>query len=242
MLTALALLATAAAALDGPTILARATEAHGGEAWANAKTLTLSGHAIFYAPTGGTIASRADDYRMWRVFDTNRRAAHTAEGKVRILAKAGPRQLFTVGFDGTTTWNDKGAVPKSEADALWAANFGFGIIRRAADPGFKAERMPDDTVGTHPLHMVRLTDPAGSVTVFGIDRRSYAIRTMGFMTPRGWHERTYDDFIRLKNPAWLQARHVTLRYNGVKQNEVFWTTTKVDAAIPDAVFAQPRTP
>ena len=231
--------AVAAAPLDGPTILARATEAHGGEAWARAKTLTLSGHAIFYAPNGGTIASRADDYRMWRVFDPARAASHAAEGKVRILAKAGPRQLFTVGYDGVTTWNDKGVVPKAAADELWASNFGFGIIRHAADPGFKADRMPDDTSDGHKTYIVRLTDPQGGTTVFGIDQASYAIRTMGFMTPRGWHERSYDDFVKLTRPAWLQARHVTLRYNGVKQNEVFWTTTSVNSVIDGTLFEPP---
>lgn len=231
--------AIAAAPLDGPTILARATEAHGGEAWARAKTLMLSGHAIFYAPTGGTIASRADDYRMWCVFDPARSASHAPEGKVRILAKLGPRLLFTVGYDGVTTWNDKGVVPKAAADELWASNFGFGIIRHAADPGFKADRMPDDASDGHNTYIVRLTDPQGGTTVFGVDQASYAIRTMGLMTPRGWHERSYDDFVKLARPAWLQARHVTLRYNGVKQNEVFWTMTLVNSKIDENLFKPP---
>ncbi|CAM3164468.1 Outer membrane lipoprotein-sorting protein [Sphingomonas antarctica] len=234
--------AVAIAPLDAPAIFARATKAHGGEAWARAKTLTLSGHAIFYAPTGGTVASRADDYRMWRVYDPARSASHAAEGKVRIIAKSGQKQLFTVGYDGVMTWNDKGVVPKAEADTYWASNFGFGIIRHAADAGFKAERMPDDWVANHPLYMLRLTDPEGGVTLFGIDQATYAIRTMAFATPRGWHERIYDDFVRLKNPDWLQARHVTLRYNGVKQNEVFWTRTIVNAAIPESLFAAVKSP
>ncbi len=225
--------------LDGPMILARATAAAGGEGWANARTLILTGRAIFYGPTGAAIRSRSDDYRMWRVYDTARTASHAAEGKVRIVAKDGPRTLFTVGYDGVTTWNEKGVIPKAEADAYWASNFGFGIIRRARDPGFKAERMPDDRIGPHAIYLVRLSDPKGGVTLFGIDRRSYAIRSMAFATPRGWHERTYDDFIRLKNPDWLQARHVTLRYNGVKQNEVFWTETRVNAPINEDLFAPP---
>lgn len=232
--------AAVATGLDGATILARATQAAGGEGWANARTLTLSGRAIFYGPTGAEPRTRADDYRMWRVYDTSRTAAHAAEGKVRIVAKAGGRTVFEVGYDGTTTWNDKGVVPKAEADAFWASNFGFGIIRRAGDPGFRADRMPDDVIGPHPLYMVRLTDPQGGVTLFGIDRRSHAIRTMAFSTPRGWHERIYDDFVRLRNQDWLQARHVTLRYNGVKANEVFWTDTRVNDPIADAMFAPPR--
>ena len=60
---------------------------------------------------------------------------------------------------------------------------------------------------------------------------------MGFATPRGWHERTYDDFVRLKPSRWLQARTVTLYYNGVKQNELRWRDVVVDRPIDAAVFA-----
>ena len=57
----------------------------------------------------------ADHYRMWRVFDPDREAAHGTEGKVRIIAKAGAQQLFTVGYDGQTTWTERGITPKAEA-------------------------------------------------------------------------------------------------------------------------------
>jgi hypothetical protein len=237
MIEAMLLWAAAPSALDAETILERATEAAGGERWANARTLTLSGAAVFYGPAGPEPRSRASSYRMWRVFDPARTAAHGAEGKVRILACDGARQLFTVGYDGQTTWTERGVTPKAEADAFWAANFGFGIIRHARQPGFKAERVPDDSIGRHPLYMVRLTDPAGQITLFGIDQQSFAIRTMGFMTPKGWHVRTYDDFYRLPGSRWLQARHVTLYYNGVKANEVFWRDAVVDQPIPDGTFA-----
>ena len=62
---------------------------------------------------------------------------------------------------------------------------------------------------------------------------------MGFATPKGWHERSYDDFVTLANPRWLQARKVTLYYDGVKANEVYWTTTKVNVPVDAALFAPP---
>jgi hypothetical protein len=226
----------AAAALSAEDILDRAAEAAGGTEWLNARTLVLSGTATFYGPASPEPRSRATDYRMWRVFDPERQAAHGAEGKVRILACDGARRLFTVGYDGTTTWTERGVTPKAEADAFWASNFGFGIIRHARKPGFKAERVPDDRIGAHPLHMVRLTDPSGTQTLFGIDQQSFAIRMMGFASPRGWHVRTYDDFYRLPGSRWLQARKVTLYYNGVKSNEVVWAEARVNQAIADNVF------
>ncbi len=229
-----------AVALDGGGILARATKAAGGDGWANAKTLVLKGRAVFWGADGAKPRSTADDYAMWRVYDPGREAAHGAEGRVRIIAKLKGKHLWTVGFDGETTWNERGIIPKAEADIFWASNFGFGIIRHALQPGFKAERVADGLIGGHKLYLVRLTDPKGGVTLFGVDQKSYAIRTMGFMTPKGWHERHYDDFIRLNNPDWLQARKVTLTYNGVKANEVYWTTTIVNGPVDDGLFVPPK--
>ena len=231
------LVALTAATLGGGEILARAADAAGGAEWLNARTLVLSGTAVFYGSSGSEPRSRATDYRMWRVFDPARSAAHGAEGKVRILACDGARQIFTVGYDGETTWTERGVTPKAEADAFWASNFGFGIIRHAQKPGFKAERVPDDVIAAHKLYMVRLTDPTGVTTLFGVDQQSFAIRLMGFASPRGWHVRTYDDFYRLPGSRWLQARRVALYYNGVKANEVTWRQARVNDQINDALFA-----
>jgi len=231
----------AAAALSAEDILDRAAEAAGGAEWLNARTLVLSGTATFYGTASPEPRSRATDYRMWRVFDPERQTAHGAEGKVRILACDGARRLFTVGYDGTTTWTERGVTPKAEADAFWASNFGFGIIRHARKAGFKAERVPDDALAGHPLYMVRLTDPAGTQTLFGIDQQSFAIRMMGFASPRGWHVRTYDDFYRLPGSPWLQARKVTLYYNGVKSNEVLWEDARVNEALADNIFTPSST-
>jgi hypothetical protein len=87
--------------------------------------------------------------------------------------------------------------------------------------------------------MVRLIDPQGQATLFGIDRKSHYIRSMEFMTPRGWHMRTYEDFVKLADPPWLQAREVTLFYNGVKANAVRWTRVTVNGPVPDALFRWP---
>lgn len=237
------LLAAAAPApeLGAEAILDRAIEAAGGAEWRNARTLVLEGSATFYGPSGAAPRSTAGDYRMWRVFDPARQAAHGAEGKVRILACNGAKQLFTVGYDGATTWTERGITLPAEAEAFWASNFGFGIIRHARRSGFKAERVPDDRLGNHALYMVRLTDPSGGVTLFGIDQQSFAIRSMGFASPRGWHVRTYDDFFRPDGRRWLQAGRVTLYYNGVKANEVIWRKALIDTPVDPALFT-PNSP
>lgn len=177
---------------------------------------------------------------MHRAFDPNRVAAHGAEGKLRIEVSNKGKRLWVVGYDGATTWTDKGIVPKDEADRTWASNFGFGIIRHALKPGFVSERLADGNIDGHRVYMVRLTDPSATESLFGIDSKSYAIRMVGFYTPRGWHVRTYDNFFRPRSiPKWLQAGKVTLTYNGVKQNEIHWSSVEINAPVDDALFAPP---
>ncbi len=229
---------TAEQVLDGPAILTGATAAHGGAEWSGARSLHLSGHALFWGDAGHEPRSRLDRYEMWRGFDPDRDAAHQAEGRIRIVGTNAGQPVFTVGYDGQTTWTERGVVPKDEADVFWANNMGFGIIRHALKPGFKAERLADGNAYGDALYMVRLTDPKGGVTLFGIDQRTMLIRTMGFATPRGWHERHYGDYFSVGDSGWKQPGYVTLLYNGVKANIIFWTAARINPDdIDPAIFA-----
>jgi hypothetical protein len=225
----------AAQAPDARAIVARAYAAAGGDAWAKATSLELEGRLVMYGAEGAAPRAVADDYRMWRVFETDRADAHDAAGQVRIDARVGGKLLFQAASDGAVSWNQKGVIPKAEADALWASNFGFGVIRHALKDGFKLARLPDDSLDGHPVYMVRVTDPAGTATLFGIDKASGWIRLAGFLTPRGWHARIYDDFAVA--PGWTQPKKVTLYYNGVKQNEVLWDRWRVNPPLEPSLFA-----
>ncbi|MEE4349024.1 MAG: hypothetical protein V2J26_02240 [Pacificimonas sp.] len=218
------------------TIVERAVAAHGGDAWLRPGTLILSGEAVFYSPDSAEPRSRADDYRMWRVMDPDRTSSHGADGKVRIHAQTGGETMFEVGYDGETTWTEQGVMPKAEADAYWASSFGFGIIRSALRDGFTLESAPPRSVDGHAIDLVRVIAPDGQTTLFGFDRDSGFIRYMGFGSPRGWHERHYDDFIRLPGTGWVQATTVTLFYDGIRSNTVYWRGVKVGEPIPDTVF------
>lgn len=233
----------AAAELTGRDILESAVAAAGGEAWLNPQTLILTGEATFYAPNSPTPRSHIASYRMWRVMNPDRSVSHAADGKVRILAQSDGRTVFDVGFDGTTTWNERGIVPPAEAAAYWASNFGFGIIRQALRDGFVITRVPDGEAGGHPLYMLRIVAPDGGETLFGIDQRSRFIRYMGFATPRGYHVRVYDNFYWAANmPAgqrWLQPGSIALTYNGVLQNVIRWHSVAVNTPIADAIFTYP---
>jgi hypothetical protein len=235
---ALAMPVAARDSLSPREVVERAVEAHGGDVWLEPVTLRLSGTATFYEAKTGKVRATADDYRMWREMDAERTSAHGASGKVRIVAKAGERLIFQVGYDGETTWTERGIMPKDQADAYWATNFGFGIVRRALSEGFSLSFAPSRDIRGRSTQLVRITDPGEAETLFGFDAESGFITYLAFDTPRGFHERLYEDFVRLEN-GWVQARSVTLLYDGVKNNTVFWSETAVGEAMDPAIFTPP---
>ncbi|NVE95620.1 hypothetical protein [Altererythrobacter lutimaris] len=219
-------------------VVERGIAVHGGALFLDPGTLQLSGTATFFDGQTGQVRAIADDYTMARAFERGRTEAHGADGKVRIIAKSGERTIFAIGYDGETTWTERGIMPKAQADEYWANNFGFGIIRSALDDGFTLSLAPQRDILGHETAMVRITDPQGAETLFGFDVESGFIRYMAFDSPRGWHERLYDEYVKLEN-GWVQARSVTLLYDGIKANTVFWSETKVGEAIDPEIFAPP---
>ncbi|WP_298308710.1 hypothetical protein [uncultured Erythrobacter sp.] len=243
-LLALCMLSAASVKADSPLtprdVIERGLTAHGGDTFVDPQTLQLSGMATFFDPATGAVSSTADDYRMWREFERGRTVAHGADGKVRIVAKDGGRTLFEVGYNGETTWTQNGIMPKDQADAYWANNFGFGIIRSALDEGFALSFVPPRTIAGHSVSIVRITDPGGQETLFGFDGESGFVRYMAFDSPRGFHERIYDDFVRLPESGWVQARSVTLLYDGVINNVVSWEKITIGDPIDASVFTPPQ--
>jgi hypothetical protein len=221
------------AALDGRVIVERAHKAAGGEAWSRPRTLHMVGEAVFYEREGEV---RHERYEMWRVFPSMRSAAHAADGRVRIESWRNGQRALLLTFDGARSYTAAGPQPASEADAQWSENFGFGVIRYALMEGFSVARMPDDLVDGRPVFVVRVTDPAGQRTLFSIAQDDFLILRVGFVTPRGWHERTYSDFFKREDSPWMQPGRVRLTYNGVKQNEVFWRTFTLGEEMSQSLF------
>lgn len=224
------------AVMTAETIVARAIEAAGGETWHRPKSLHLKGYGVFQPRAPGGKVTIADDYQMWRVFDRERKSAHGPAGWVRIDSKAGERVLFQVSFDGERTYDQNGLVLEEKAKTYWANAFGFGVVRKALDPGFTATRLPDDSVDGRPSFFIRVTDPAGGDAVFGISKFDFAIRKVAFDTPRGWHERIYSDFTTDPATGWRQPMLVRLYYDGVKSNEIHWQEFAVNPELTQAHF------
>lgn len=179
-----------------------AIAARGGKVWLTPRTLALSGEATFYDRETGAVRSRAEDYRMWRAFDPDRARAHEVSGKVRIVAKSGERVLFEIGYDGDTTWTERGIMPKARADECWANNFGFGAVRQALGEGFALHHAPSRDILGRETHLVSIVHPQGAKTLFAFDKASGLITYLAFDTPRGFHERLYADFVVLPN-GWV---------------------------------------
>lgn len=236
-------LAPAAFARDGLTgaeIVRRAHAAAGGATWLRPGSLTLIGRGTFFP--GGVEAARLQipDYRMWRVFPRQSTDAHAANGMVRIEAKRADGSPFIrVAFDGVDTYDADGKVEGAAAGREWSENFGFGIVRYALDPGFTIDRLPDDEIEGRAAHVVRVNDPSGGKTLFGITRDDHQIVWLGFSTPRGWHERRYSRFYRKPGVDFVQPGLVRLYYDGVQQNAIEWTDYRIGEDLPVSFFRLP---
>lgn len=234
-----------AAGLDGRALVERVYQAAGGDLWVRPRSLYMSGSTTFYRVNdqGETVPAGTNDrHRMWRVYPGEKRSAHAADGKVRIRSERASAVIFDVAFDGARTrqWDPQSQRIKSTEESAdsnrWSANFGFGVIRHALDPGYRAERLEDgDHLGLR-VPRIEVVDPAGGRTRFAIDPERFTLLSVAFDTPRGWHERHYSDFFRKAGSAWLQPGEVRLYYDGVLQNSVRWTDYRINARWPDALF------
>jgi len=227
----------AVAAPDGlgaADIIERAYAHAGGDEWVNPKSLLMEGYGLFWRDSEQYV--RYEPYRMWRVYPDVKDAAHAADGRVRIEAFRDGEIVFQIAFDGEKTYDQDGALEDQADSERWASNFGFGVIRHALDDGYSVKRLPDDYVDGAPAYMVQVIDPAGGTTLFGIRKQDFAIVTVGFDTPRGWHQRRYSEFFRNEDGGWLQPGRVRLYYDGIKANEVYWTSFTLGGAYPQGHF------
>jgi len=219
-------------------IITRAHKAAGGLTWARPNSLSMAGYAVFYKD-GQSL--RHESHKMWRIYDASKTNAHKVDGKVRIHSVKDGEAVINISYDGHTTYTDKGAQPKTAADKGWSSNFGFGVIRHALDTGYALERLPDDMIDGKPAFMVKVLDPSGGETTFGIGHNDYKILKVGFETARGWHERIYSDFYSNPGDEWLQPGRVRLYYDGEKSNEVIWERYAINQELPDCLFVLPQT-
>jgi hypothetical protein len=216
--------------LSAADIIVAAHAAAGGETFVRPGSLFLEGYNIIRSPDGGE--TLWDRYAMWREFAAAKSDAHSASGQVRIEAWRGDDLALLLAYDGEVTSNQNGPMGDQSASAMWSNNFGFGAIRNALDPGWTQARRPDDLVDGEPAYFVELTDPDGGTTLFGIRQRDFAILSVAFDTPRGWHERRYSHFFSRPGTDWVQAGRVRLFYNGIKKNEAIWTDFRIGEAMP----------
>lgn len=215
-------------------IITRAHKASGGLTWARPQSLAKEGYAVYYQ---GGQSRRHENHKVWRIYEDS---VSGSDGKVRILSVRGDNPVINISYDGRTTYTDKGPQPRTEADKGWSSNFGFGVIRNALSTGYGLERLPDDLIDGKPAFMVKVLDPSGGETTFGIAHNNYKILKVGFETARGWHERIYSDFYSNPDDEWVQPGRERLFYNGEKSNEVIWERYSLNQQFPDCLFVLPQ--
>ena len=221
--------------LDAVDIVQRATQAAGGDDWRLARSIRLKGHATLYRG-GQHPGMDVDSYRMLRIYPRELDDANTASGRFRLDAKLGERLIFVTSFDGQHMYDRRGRVEDDEGARRAAGAFGYSAIRFALHPDFSLERLADDAVDGHDSHFVRVIDPSGGATLFGIDSDDYSIRLVGWQTPEGWHHRIYSDFYTIDGTAFRQPGRVRLYNDGVKSVDIRWTSAELDVDLPDGLF------
>jgi hypothetical protein len=233
------IIATSTLNLTAKEILRKTVTASGGETWQQPQTLQLNGRATF-TPFGKTDTGNRlefDRYAMFRVFPSENKAAHQANGKVRFDAFNGTNAFFELKFDGKRSKMNLSDAAKPYAKQFnWSNNFGFGIIRFAESDSFRLDKLTDDQVEGAPCFVVQITDPRKMVTTFSIDQRTFYIRQVAFTTDVGYHHRVYSDFKLAKNVSFIQPTRVRLYFDGMKWMDIRWTQFKVNEAIGDTVF------
>jgi len=232
---------------QSPTeILRRTVEASGGDIWQQPRTLLLQGTAVF-TPFGKTDSAHLrifDRYSMYRIYPSENKAAHQANGKIRFDAFSGKDVFMQLIYDGKQSINQMSdEAKKYQVYFSWSNNFGFGIIRFANQDSFKVERLADDQVNGHNCFTIQITDPKKMVTTFLIDQKRYLIRGMYFLTSVGFHHRIYDQFRKIKtsNGFFVQPGSVKLFFDGVKWMDIHWKNNQVNMPIPDELFTQNNT-
>lgn len=210
----------------------------GGDAWLHARTNVMVGRAEL-CRAGSHRCVEADRYVMHRVYPKDVAAAHAGTGKFRLDALAGGKPIFRYAYDGTRSYDQHGPLNEASAATEEASGFGFSAIRFALAPGYRTERLPDDDIEGRPSFMVRVVDPSGNFTLFGIDRKDGSIRYAGWKSPRGWHDRRYSEFYWIDEPGFLQPGRVRLYYDGLKTVDIRWTSASINEPIHDGVFVLP---
>lgn len=227
--------APADVSLTARAIIERAHDAAGGAAWRRAVTNVMRGNATLYRNGSIVETAYADEYVMYRVYPLQVGAAHQGTGQFRLDARAQGKVLFQTSFDGERSYDHNGPLPADRARSDEANAFGYSAIRFALEPGFKLERLADDDVEGLPCYFVKVTDPSGSWTVFGIDQKEGLVRSAAWNAPKGFHQRIYSEYYRLKS-GFMQPGRVRLYYGGAKEVDIRWTSATIGEPIDPATF------
>ncbi len=223
--------------LTARQIVERVHAAAGGDAWLKAGTNVMRGDATLCRDGDPNRCVHADRYVMYRVYPTElAHGAHAGSGKFRLDAYDGDKVLFEVSFDGTRSYNQNGPLPPERATSDEMSAFGFSAIRFALQPGFEVERLTDDEVQGRPSYFVRVKDPSGTRTLFGIDQQDFKVLSAQWQTTKGWHTRLYSDFYVLEGSGFVQPGRVRHFYDGVKTVDIHWRSAEIGQPIPDSTF------
>ncbi len=222
-------------ALDAAEIVRRAQAAMGGDQWLRPTSYHLHGHLLEY-PDGPGDPIRHDPYDLWRIHPDTKPDGHLADGQIRVSSFVDGEPRLQIAFDGSETYDVNGPTGEGADSPFWRTSMGFGMFRFALDDGYSLEREPDDHVDGAPVFSVTVIDPSGGRGVFSLRKDDYRMARVAFATPRGFHERRFDNFFTKDGISWVQPGRTRSWLNGVRAYDFIYTDFEVNEEIPIETF------
>ena len=223
------------AALEAAEIVARAQAAMGGTQWLRPTSYHLHGYLLEY-PDGPGEPVRHDPYDLWRIHPETKPDGHRADGQIRVSSFVDGEPRLQIAFDGERTYDINGPTGEGADSPFWRTSMGFGMFRFALDEGYTLEREPDDMVDGYPVFAISVIDPSGGRGVFALRKADYRMARVAFATPRGFHERRFDNFFTKPGISWVQPGRTRSWLNGVRAYDFIYTDFEVDEEIPAETF------
>ena len=222
------------ATLKPQTIIERAYAAAGGDLYRYPGSYHL--HGIYLDYKGGPQPVEYKPYDLYRVQPKDHPRGRVADGKIRVSAYKDGKPTMQIAFDGEKTYGIDGPTGDGADAPFWRTTMGFGMIRFALSLGYTLKRLADDMVDGKPAYNVRVTDPFGESAVFSVRLADARLVRVQFLTPRGLHDRIFDEFFTKPGSPWVQPGRVRSFINGEKEAEFTYSDFTIGAKLPDDLF------
>lgn len=207
-------------------ILGQARQALGGQAFSEQRSQISKGSGSV-TPPGMPQPLPIQSLTVYEVFP--------ARSRTEMTLPFGP---MVQASDGQTGWVNVMNRVQEQPELAQEQYFGFNVLRRFDQPGYRVRPLADAEVNGKPAQVVEIADEAGHATRFFIDPQTHLVLKTGFESGGQTAETVYTDY---REVSGIQIPHaMTVFQNGSPMAEMTLTEVQVNPAIDDALFKKPQ--